>query len=52
MNPDALNNLRKVMDHYYAAEAEDFGRNQTEDHIFHVWMELKKYLKEHEADLV
>jgi len=52
MNPDALNNLRKVMDHYYAAEAEDFGRNQTDDHIFYVWMELKKYLKEHEADLV
>ncbi len=52
MNADALNNLRKVIDHYYAAEAEHFGRDPAEDHIFHVWMELKKYLKEHEADLV
>lgn len=50
MDADALNNLRKVMDHYYAAEAEDFGRNSAVDHIFHVWMELKKYLKEHEDD--
>ncbi len=50
MDADALNNLRKVMDHYYAAEAEDFERNPADDHIFRVWMELKKYLKEHEDD--